>query len=267
MVVASALVLAALAACGGSTSQSSTPTQPAILATAAPAAQPTTAAAAEPTAAAMGEATAATTTAVTAAPDAPTAPAAASSAPAANSAGDLRTFTIVPEQTEASYEVQEQFLNRDLPNKAIGRTNAVEGTFQFNAAGQPTGQVTEIKVDLRTLTSDRAMRDQRIRREWLESDTYPYATFVSTGVEGVPASYTEGQEIGFKLLGNLTIREVTKPVTFDVKGNLEGDTVTGTATTSVLMKDFGFDPPAVAGILTVQDGVTITVNFTAKEIV
>jgi polyisoprenoid-binding protein YceI len=261
MVVASALLLAALAACGGSTSQSSTPTQPAISATAAPAA------AAEPTAAAMGEATAAPTTAVTAAPDAPTAPAAASAAPAANSAGDLRTFTIGPEQTEASYEVQEQFLNRDLPNKAIGRTNAVEGTFQFNAAGQPTGQVTEIKVDLRTLTSDRAMRDQRIRREWLESDTYPYATFVSTGVEGVPASYTEGQEIGFKLLGNLTIREVTKPVTFDVKGNLEGDTVTGTATTSVLMKDFGFDPPAVAGILTVQDGVTITVNFTAKEIV
>jgi hypothetical protein len=31
------------------------------------------------------------------------------------------------------------------------------------------------------------------------------------------------------------------------------------------MKDFGFDPPSIAGMLTVQDGVTITVNFTAKE--
>jgi polyisoprenoid-binding protein YceI len=242
LVVASALLLAALAACGGTTSQSPT---------AQPAAQPT----------------AAPATAATAAPDTPTAAPAASATtvPATGAFGDLRTFAIVPEQTAASYEVQEQFLNRDLPNKAIGRTNAVEGTFQFNAAGQPTGQVTEIKVDLRTLTSDRAMRDQRIRREWLESDTYPYATFVSTGVEGVPASYAEGQEIGFKLLGDLTIRDVTKPVTFDVKGKLEGDSVSGTATTNVLMKDFGFDPPTVAGVLTVQDGVTITVNFTAKE--
>jgi hypothetical protein len=31
------------------------------------------------------------------------------------------------------------------------------------------------------------------------------------------------------------------------------------------MKDFGFDPPNVAGMLTVEDGVTVTINFTAKE--
>ena len=63
----------------------------------------------------------------------------------------------------------------------------------------------------------------------------------------------------------MTIREVTKPVTFDVRGKLEGDTITGTATTQILMKDFGFDPPSIGGMLTVQDGVTVTVNFTAKE--
>jgi polyisoprenoid-binding protein YceI len=255
--IAGALLLLALAACGGTTSQSPTsvPAEPAaqptaevaLPATAAPAAQPTTAPAASTSESA-----------------APTTGTEATTAPEASSAG-LRSFAIVPEQTEASYEVQEQFLNRDLPNKAIGRTNSVEGTFQFDASGRPTGQVTEIKVDLRTLTSDRSMRDQRIRREWLESDTYPYATFVSTGVEGVPESYTEGQDVSFKLLGNLTIREVTKPVTFDVTGKLEGDTVSGIASTSVLMKDFGFDPPTVAGVLTVQDGVTINVNFTAKE--
>ena len=185
LAAASALLLAALAACGGSTSQSPT-AQPAPPATAAPAAQPTTALV-EPTAAPAAEPTAAPASNATAAPDAP---AVATAATSAGASGDLRTFAIVPEQSEASYEVQEQFLNRDLPNKAIGRTNAVEGSFQFNAAGQPTGQVTEIKVDLRTLTSDRAMRDQRIRREWLESEAYPYATFVSTGVAGAPARYT-----------------------------------------------------------------------------
>ncbi len=185
---------------------------------------------------------------------------------AAQPAAGMRTFRIVPEQTEASYEVQEQFLSRDLPSKAIGRTNAVEGEFQFTTDGRPTGQVTYIRVDLRTLTSDDRRRDNRIRQQWLESNTYPYAEFASTGVEGVPESYTEGQEVSFKLLGNLTIREVTRPVTFDVTGKLEGDTVTGTATTQILMKDFGFDPPSIAGMLTVQDGVTIRVQFTAKEV-
>jgi polyisoprenoid-binding protein YceI len=254
----SALLLGLLAACGGSTSQSSTPTQPAILATAAPVA--------EITAAPAAEATAAPEQTAQPAPDATAAPAAgATAAPAAASSGDVRTFTIVSEQSEASYEVQEKFLNRELPNKAIGKTNAVTGEFQFTTDGKPTGQVTNITVDLSTLTSDSGMRDRRIRSQWLESNTYPNATFLSTGVDGVPESYSEGQEVTFKLNGNMTIRDVTKPVTFDVTGKLEGDTVTGTATTFVLMKDFGFDPPSVAGVLTVQDGVTITVNFTAKE--
>jgi polyisoprenoid-binding protein YceI len=194
------------------------------------------------------------------------APAVTAAAPGsvAQPTSGMRTFRIVPEQTEASYQVQEQFLDRNLPNKAIGKTNAVEGEFQFTTDGQPTGQVTKITVDLRTLTSDSGMRDRRIRSQWLESNTYPYATFVSTGVEGVPDSYTAGQQVSFKLLGNMTIRDVTRTVTFDMTGKLDGDTVTGTATTQILMKDFGFDPPSVAGILTVQDGVTITVNFTAK---
>jgi polyisoprenoid-binding protein YceI len=195
-----------LAACGGAstTPVASTANQPAVAATAAPAASDTPAA--------------------TAAQDT-----------AAQLAGDVRTFAIVPEQTEASYTVQEQFLNRDLPNLAIGTTSAVEGTFQFSADGQPAGQVTKIIVDLRTLASDSSMRDKRIKSQWLESDTYPYAEFVSTGVESLPASYAQGQEVSFKLLGNMTIHGVTQPLTFDVTGTLNGDTVTGTATSQIMM--------------------------------
>jgi polyisoprenoid-binding protein YceI len=212
----------------------------------------------------------ATAAVATAAPAPTVVPAsAAAAAPAQDTAAQqsssMRTFTIVPAQTEASYAVQEQFLNRDLPNQAIGKTNAVTGAFQFTTDGTPTGQVTNITVDLRTLTSDESKRDQRIHSQWLESDTYPFATFVSTGVTGVPDSYSEGQKISFKLTGNMTIHDVTKPVTFDVTGTLAGDTVAGTATTQILMQDFGFDPPSVAGILTVKDGVTVTVNFTATE--
>ena len=247
-----------LVACGSTTATTPTASirsEPAAVTTAATDTPATSTAA-------PASATAATDTPATA----PAAPAATEAAQGTTlQSGDVRTFAIVPAQTEASYTVQEQFLNRNLPNQAVGTTNAVEGAFQFTADGQPTGQVTKIMVDLRTLKSDSNMRDQRIRSQWLESNTYPYAEFVSTGVEGVPTSYAQGQEISFKLTGNMTIHNTTRPVTFDVTGKLVGDTVTGTATTQLLMKDFGFDPPSVAGILTVQDGVTVTVNFTAAE--
>jgi len=179
--------------------------------------------------------------------------------------GSGRTFRIVPEQSETRYEVQEQFLDRDLPNKAVGKTNAIEGEFQFSTDGKPAGKVTTIKVDLRTLTSDSPRRDGRIRTQWLESDKYPYAEFTSTEAQNLPESYSEGQEVSFKLTGDMKIREVTKPVTFDVRGKLQGDTVTGTATAPIRMTDFGFDPPSIAGVLTVEDPVTLAIDFTAKE--
>jgi len=198
-----------------------------------------------------------------------TAPAAAEVAPtvadAPEAAGALRLFRIVPGESAASYEVQEQFMDQPLPNMALGTTTAVEGTFQIDASGKPTGQVTDITVDLRELTSDKNRRDQRIREQWLESNTYPYAKFVSTGMEGGPDSYTEGEEISFKLMGDMTVREQTLPVTWDVTAKLEGDTVTGTATTNIMMADFGIEVPEIMGMLTVQDGVTVTVKFVAKE--
>jgi len=39
----------------------------------------------------------------------------------------LRTFRIIPEQSEASYRGQEKFLERRLPITAVDRTNVVSG--------------------------------------------------------------------------------------------------------------------------------------------
>ena len=45
---------------------------------------------------------------------------------------------------------------------------------------------------------------------------------------------------------------------------VDGDTLSGTGVTSLLMKDFGFDPPDIAGMLKVTDGVSVTVKFVAQ---
>lgn len=188
--------------------------------------------------------------------------------PAAEASTGPRTFQVVPDQSEATYQVQEEFFNRPVNLVSpIGRTNAIEGQFQFSLTGNQIQLAdNQFKVDLRTLTSDEARRDQRIRSDWLESDKYPWAEFKATTIENFPANVTEGQDVSFKLTGDMTIREITKPQTFDVTARLDGNTFTGTATGYLLMKDYGFEPPSILGVLKVTDGVTVTVKFAAAEV-
>lgn len=175
--------------------------------------------------------------------------------------GNASAYNLVSNQSEASYKVQEQFLNRDLPNDAIGTTKNVQGSFLLTAGSQPVITQLKMTADLRTLTSDQQRRDDAIKDRWLESSTYPNATFVAKNVQ-VPSN--QGP-VTFNMTGNMTIHGVTRQETFKVTGKLTGDTITGTATTNILMKNYGFDAPSIAGMLTVKDGVTVTFNFTAKK--
>jgi Tol biopolymer transport system component/polyisoprenoid-binding protein YceI len=175
----------------------------------------------------------------------------------------MRTFRIVPEQTEASYEVREKFFERPLPNLAIGRTHSVTGAFELNLDGKPAGRVVTMTVDLRTIRSDARNRDGAMR-EILETDKHPIAEFTSTSAQNLPDRYQEGQEVAFKLVGKLKIHGVERPAAFDVRGTLAGATVTGSATTVISMKDYGIDMPSFLG-LTVDDSVTLIVRFTARD--
>jgi polyisoprenoid-binding protein YceI len=187
---------------------------------------------------------------------------------AAEASAGLRAFQIVAEQSEATYQVQEEFFNRPVNIvNPVGRTNAIEGEFQLTiSSSQVQLADNQFVVDLRTLTTDEARRDERIRNEWLESNTYPYAEFTATAIENFPADATEGQDVSFQVTGDMTIREITRPQTFDVTARLDGNTFTGTATTYLLMRDYGFEPPSILGMLEVADGVTVTLNFVAQEV-
>ena len=111
------------------------------------------------------------------------------------------------------------------------------------------------------LSSDRAIRER-----WLESSKYPLATFVATGVQNLPTDADFGKDVSFQVAGDMTIRDVTQPLTWDMTANLDGETLSGNASTFLYMRDFGFGPPDIAGILKVTDGVTVTVQFTAQEV-
>ncbi len=194
-------------------------------------------------------------------------------ATAGNPVGGQRVFVIVPEESRAVYEVSEEFFAGALAKLGIdagfndveGSTQQISGQLELNlddlSAALGSNSFT---VQMNTLATDRRNRDNWIRTDGPRFDEFPEATFVATAIEGAPATYTEGEEVSFKLTGDLTVREVTKTVTFDVTAKLVGDTLTGVAHTNALISDFGIEPPSFANTLTVGDELGIRVEFTAR---
>jgi polyisoprenoid-binding protein YceI len=196
----------------------------------------------------------------------------AEEAPEAASA--VRTFVIMPEQSKASYIVAEEFFGGALDRlgiqpglvDTIGSTQEVNGEMQLNLSDPSSPLVSsQFEVNIRSLTSDQSRRDNIIRDRWLESNTYPSAQFTITSLENVPGSFNEGEEVTFKANGDITVRDITQPASFDVTAKLEGDTITGVATTELKMTDFGFDPPNFANVFSVANEFTAQVEFTFEE--
>ena len=196
----------------------------------------------------------------------------AEEAPEAASA--VRTFVIMPEQSKASYIVAEEFFGGALDRlgiqpglvDTIGSTQEVNGEMQLDLSDPSSPLVSsQFEVNIRSLTSDQSRRDNIIRDRWLESNTYPSAQFTITSLENVPGSFNEGEEVTFKANGDITVRDITQPASFDVTAKLEGDTITGVATTELKMTDFGFDPPNFANVFSVANEFTAQVEFTFEE--
>jgi polyisoprenoid-binding protein YceI len=175
------------------------------------------------------------------------------------------TFNIIPGESQLQYEVGEVFISEN--NRfavAIGITRQVEGEILIDRAAPQNSSIGAITADISQFQSDSGRRDNAIRTRYLESQRYPTVTFVPTQIEGLPESYQEGQEIPLQITGDLTIREVTQPATFDAMVKLEGDQLSGQATTTILMSEYGFGPINIAGILMTEDEVVVTLTFVAR---
>jgi polyisoprenoid-binding protein YceI len=61
------------------------------------------------------------------------------------------------------------------------------------------------------------------------------------------------------------VRDITKPVTFDVTAKLQDGTIEGVATGRLLMSDFGIKPPSFFNTLTVADEFGLEIEITARE--
>lgn len=182
---------------------------------------------------------------------------------AAPSAG--QRFVIVPGESQVIYRVSEVFINESNRfNVAVGVTSAVRGEIIVDRANPASSRIGPIQVDVSQFRSDSARRDNAIRRWWLESSRFPVAEFAPVSVEGLPAAYTDGRDLNVRIRGDLRVRDVVRRTVFDATLKLTADTLTGTAAATVRMTDFGFDPPAILGVLRADNEVRIEFRFIAR---
>lgn len=91
-----------------------------------------------------------------------------------------------------------------------GRLGTVNGTLNFDPAN-PTSSSVDVQIDAASIDTGVADRDNHLRSaDFLDVENHPYITFKSTRVQG------EGDDEG-KVIGDLTIRGVTREVTLDVE--------------------------------------------------
>jgi polyisoprenoid-binding protein YceI len=184
----------------------------------------------------------------------PTAEPAAAAAPA--------LFEIVQAESEARFIIDEVL--RGSPVTVVGVTDQVAGQIAIDPANPGATQIGEVRVNARTLATDNDFRNRAIRNQILDTNTYEFVTFQPTELVGLPDTVAVGQPFTFQVVGDLTVKNVTQPVTFDVTVTPVSETrIEGLATTTFPYRDFGVSIPEVPSVDLVADDVTLELEFVA----
>jgi polyisoprenoid-binding protein YceI len=165
------------------------------------------------------------------------------------------TWAIDPVHSEVSFVVRHMMVS-----KVRGRFETFSGT--VTTGDDPLQSTVSATVDLSSVNTASPDRDNHIRSaDFFEVETHPTMTYQSTGVR------RDGDD--FLLDGDLTLRGVTKPVTFKLEVNGFGpDAFGGTragfsATSEINRSDFGvsYNGPIPGGGVAVSEKVTITLEI------
>ena len=166
-------------------------------------------------------------------------------------------WSIDPVHTEVGFTVRHMMVS-----KVRGRFDTFEGTIV--TAANPLDSTVTASVDLSSINTGQEQRDAHIRSaDFFEVEKHTHMTFASTGIR------VDGGD--FLLDGDLTLKGITRPVTFklDVNGfgpDAYGGTRVGfSATTEINRSDFGVNfngpIPGVPGGVAVSEKATINLEI------
>lgn len=172
------------------------------------------------------------------------------------------TWTIDTAHSSAQFGVRHMMVST-----VRGTFGKITGTVKFDPKKLAASSV-QASIDTSTVDTRHPKRDEDLRGpEFFAVAKFPKMTFQSTRI----VAAGKGK---YKMTGNLTIRDVTKQVTFDVEGPLppvddgKGGKKSGaTATGKINRKEFGlmYNPILETGGVAVSDEVTITLDIELNQ--
>ena len=171
-------------------------------------------------------------------------------------------YEINSAQSTASFIVDEVL--GGSPKTVVGTTDQVAGQIAFDLADPTQAQLGTILIDARTLATDDEGRNRALGNQILNSDQYEYISFNPVELTGLPDDAQVGQSFTFQVIGDLTIKDTTRPATFEVTVTPAADgTLEGTASTVIRYADWNVSIPRVPFVASVDDNVALQLDFTA----
>jgi len=148
------------------------------------------------------------------------------------------------------YRVKEVLFGVDTT--AVGRTHAVTGSMTIEGT-----QVTdaEFTVDVASITSDESRRDARFSGQIMSADQFPTASFVLTAPIELGVGSADGAAVTAAATGDLTLRGVTNPVSFDVTAKQDNGLIGVQGSIPVVFADYQIANPSFGGIQTEDTGL------------
>ncbi len=177
-----------------------------------------------------------------------------------DAAGDWRVVT--GEEVWVGYRAQEEVGPNAFHQTAVGRTPAVEGTLKI--AGSSVESV-EMTADMTQLESDKDRRDDSMRGDGIETDTFPDATFALTEPIDLGEVPSVGEAMTVTAIGDLTIHGVTNSVELELEARWNGDSIDVAGQTDILFDDYDIENPSVAGMISVEDEAIMELQVTFER--
>ena len=176
-----------------------------------------------------------------------------------------RLYRIVPEAgSRASYHIQERL--GGLSRTTVGTTSVMAGEIAVNLVDLAASRVGEIVVNVEMFQSDSALRDKRIRHDYLESSHWPFVRFRPTSVKGLDAQFADGIAYAAAVTGELTVKETTRTETFTGTVTVTPEALTATMSSTVLSSDYGVGPINIARLAHTSDEVVLTFELVADRV-
>lgn len=147
------------------------------------------------------------------------------------------------------YRIGEELANIGTAT-AVGRTGDVVVKLEFDGAVITS---VVIEADLRTLKSDQSFRDGALRTRGIETDTYPFATFVLTEPIPIDVLPTAEETLSRTVEGTLELHGVTNPVSIALEGQYVDGLVVVVGSTEIALADYDIEPPTGFRVLSIDD--------------